>query len=188
MYGRIGRMTSKEQFEQRKQALAEHQRMISDMVHQFTIDERNHIDDIVRTIIADNTKLTGKDGFYWNGKVLSNVQMQRGMGTNHIQKSSIHPDLKERMLDAQAQYDRLALDRKKLQQGIAVLLRNAGTKEEIRNALPEIAVDVLDGGRLKSIPRTEPELYTLTSDLHRKQFKETEELMLYYLASRIITG
>ena len=186
--GRYGRLTSKEQFEQRKLDMKAHTDMINDMVNQFTIDEKNHIDQIVRDIISENTKLTGKDGFYWNGRVLSNVQTQKGLGTMHLQKAPIHPSLKDKMLEAQSFWDRLTADKKKLTQGLAVLLRNANGKQEVRDALPELAVKMLDGGRLLSLPRTQPELYTLTSPLHRKQFKETEELMYFYLASRIITG
>ena len=185
---RYSRLSSREQFEQRKAQMAEHQGMIKDIVIQLTRDEQMVINEQVRNIVNENTNLTGRDGFYWRNQVLTNVQRQPGLGTRHIQKAPIHPSLQGRMQEIWDQQEALDVNKRKLMQGFAVLLRNVYDKADIRNALPEPVVKILDGGRLMTYPRTKDECYTLTSQLHRKQFKETEELIFYYLASRIITG
>ncbi|MDT9702178.1 hypothetical protein, partial [Streptomyces sp. P17] len=61
---RFSRLSSREQFEQRKAQMAEHQGMIKDIVIQLTRDEQMVINEQVRNIVNENTNLTGRDGFY----------------------------------------------------------------------------------------------------------------------------
>lgn len=70
-------------------------------------------------------------------------------------------------------------DRRRIIDGMSVLLGDADYVQDIRDACPEYLVRFFPDGIAK-LPRQREEAFLLKSDIHKKQYVRTEELTAYY--------
>lgn len=176
-------LSSREQYDRAKQQTVEHISLIKDIVRQLVMDEQESINSAVRKIVDDHTLRSGSNAFLYKGHVYTNSSGP----TSSLKRAPLHPSLMPEWESTYADQESLNRDKAMLQQGIAVLLRNIHDNQGIRDALPEPLVKILDGGRLLNYPRTRPELFPLTSKLHKNQFEKTNELIFFYLSSRLLS-
>lgn len=145
--------------------------------------DANRLYNLRVNIIARHCILTGTDSFYTQGEIWSNIQ---GLPQKVLQKRPIHESLKEELHELIKQRNQLKADREKLKQGLAVIIRSLDTHEEVRDALPDLLLPFMDS-TTAVLPRTRPELYTLTQEIWKQQYKKTEELIYFYLGSRLLS-
>lgn len=92
---------------------------------------------------------------------------------------SLIPDLEQYHLEVQ-QNER---DRMKITQGLAMVLRDCKTAQDVRDALPNSMADLLD--QTKRLPRTRPEAYTLDDKpIQKAQYPALRDLMEVFMMTR----
>ena len=70
----------------------------------------------------------------------------------------------------------------KITQVMLTVVSSCKTEQDLRDALPEILVM----GALAEIPRTRPEGYTITSELHLQQFNKYRDKLYTYAAYKFL--
>ena len=156
---------------------------INNLIGELTKAEFTRLNDMITRIIDEHVKLTQTDGFYFSGKVFTNIS---GVSYATLSKVPIHPSLKARATEYIHQCKELDQNSAKIRQGIAVLIRDAHSDQDLRDALPDALTSLVDNGRLTNLPRTKEEGHTLTSKLHKQQFERTMDKVYYYLGSRLL--
>lgn len=174
-------MKTHEEYRIRQQADQFRTTSIKKVLDVLLRNDRARLDELVKGIIADHVALTQTDGFYFDGRVYTNVI---GVPFATLQKQPIDPSLKPRMLVYIKQMREMDADEAKIGQGLAVLLRKATNDQDVRDALPEPLVKVLP--HLSQYERQRPAAYGLTSKLHQVQYDKTMDQIYFYLGSRLL--
>ena len=145
--------------------------------------ERDRLNEVLGQILKLDQR-AGNQGqaFLYGGRIFSLVPLAEA------RKTPIKPI--SRGLYGEVDYylsEERALNRtaQRLRQGLSVVTTKCQTKEDFRNALPDILVREID--TLRNIPRTKPEGFMLDGNprLH-EQFKATVDLALSYAARRML--
>lgn len=183
-YDRFANMKTFQQVQSRRHDDEVRKTKIDGMLKRLMDSDVKRINRMVDEIIVEHRKLTGTDGFYHKGQIYGNV-MGVSQSSPAMQKQPIHESLRERMFEYDRQLAELVKDRDILRQGLGVLIRRANTPQEIRNALPDLLLPVMDSPE-HLLDRTEPEMHTLTSQIHRIQYERTLDKIYFYLGSRLL--
>lgn len=145
--------------------------------------QMNYLNNLRYNIIQKNTELTLKDGFFYRGQWYTNSTAK--VPQKVMQASSIHESLLPEIQELEKQLREFNADKVSFNQGIGLLLGKCFNPQDIRDALPEVLVPLMDSPE-HLLDRTRPELYTLTSDLHIKQFEKVKEKIYFYLATALL--
>jgi hypothetical protein len=79
--------------------------------------------------------------------------------------------------------NRLEQDMLRVKQGLAIVLRDCTTAQDVRDALPNSMAELLD--QTKRLPRTRPEAYTLQNKpIQQQQYTTMRNLMEVYVMTR----
>lgn len=142
------------------------------------------LNDMKSQIIQKHVKLTGSDGFYHRGQFFTTVTSV-GTTSSALQKDAAHPEVREELFEYEKQVKELQNDKVILSQGLSILIRNAVSPQEIRDALPDILLSVM-GSPENVLARTKPEMHTISSKLHQLQYEKTLDKIYFYLGSRLL--
>ena len=137
--------------------------------------------------VKENHSLGGSsDGFRYQGMIFTNLEGKLICKGNF---SSLNEQLITAVEMHIKHFHTINFDRIRVHQALALVLRDAKSQQDIRDTLPECAVDVLRMGlRMgKDCPRTRPEAYTLVDNPRSfKQYVELREKIEFYLASKML--
>lgn len=145
--------------------------------------QMDYLNNLRYSIITKHVEKTHTDGFYHRGVWYTNFSGQAP--ATSLQKQSIHESLLPEIFDYERLIKDFNADKVSIEQGISLLLREAKAPQDIRDALPEVLLPVM-GSPEHLLQRTRPELYTLTSELHKKQFEKVMEKIYFYLATALL--
>lgn len=128
-----------------------------------------------------NTFMTEKpDGYRYMGTVFINNSPVRGQKLT-APPIEIIPEMDACLADEKKVND----DRKRLQQGLAILLSFAENYQDVGDALPDFMKDTCAG--LQNFTRTREEGYSLLGDARgKRQYEKISQLMKFYHISRIL--
>lgn len=161
----------------------------------FTTNVRKLVETIFDGVLAD-IELQGarlsrenaerqsgaRDGFFYKTDVYSHLDVRARKGA---QFGSCHPSLYEQ---ADALHDRkknLHFEKTRTQQALALLLTDAKTMQEVRDALPEFLISYFP--EFKGVSRTRPEAWTLEGKPEKQaQYLKLRGLMEYYLVMKLL--
>lgn len=145
--------------------------------------EYNRLKDAEIKFVKENHSLGGSsDGFRYQGAIFTNLEPKLISKGNF---SSLNPKMIPAVELHMKDFHTINFDRMRVHQALALLLRDAKSQQDIRDTLPECAVDVLRMG--KDCPRTRPEAYTLVDNPRSfKQYVELREKIEFYLASKML--
>ena len=81
---------------------------------------------------------------------------------------------------AEVEFDRL-----RVKQALSLLLKDVRTAQDLRDALPNQLVEMID--QIKDMKRSRPEGFTLMTDSRKiKQYQKLREKIEFYTAARLI--
>lgn len=122
-------------------------------------------------------------GFLFGGRFWSFYPKKSQLS---LSKRVLHPDLQVEGTAYMAEVVATERDQTQLKQRLQQLLRDCETEMDMRDALPEAALQFLPDS-FQSYPRTRPEGWPLQSKpLLMEDFKRTTEIFLFYSANRML--
>lgn len=169
-------------YQERKNLDASRKRSVETVLKNLMNTDMLRIKAIRDDLIRRNNVLTNSDAFYHRGQIYT---LNTQVGYKPLTKHPIHPSLRDEMFEYEKQIQEFKNDKVILEQGLGVLVRNAMEAQDIRDALPDILLPCM-GSPEHLMDRTRPELYTLTSELHRHQYEKTLDKIYFYLGSRLL--
>lgn len=175
---------TKAEFLQRKEVDERRTRFISGIITELLSSDKARLKSMIEKIVEEHESLTQTDGFFFDGQVYTN---KVGIPFKSLQKVGVHPSLKARVLEYKKQCRDIDADDARLSQGLAVLVRNAVTPQDFRDAVPDILLSLVPTTfGIHRLPRNEPEGANLTTKLHKQQFEKTIDRVYFYLGSRLL--
>lgn len=137
----------------------------------------------IETIIQQNAELSNnREGFLFGGHFYSLLSIKE---QRTAKKLPLHPSLHELGEALAKSIDEFQRDKTKLRQSLSVVLRGCSNQQDVRDALPNAVRMILP--ELGSLQRTRPVAWTLQDKpMLLSQFEKTEQLLQYYLSSRIL--
>ena len=135
-------------------------------------------------LVSENRKVSSEhyDGFFYQGRFYTDLD--RMLASKGI-KSGLHPSLvpsMERHLQDQKTVD---FDRLRVKQALALVLRDVRTAQDLRDALPNQLVSMID--QIKSMERSRPEGFTLMADPRKyKQYQQLREKIEFYTSAQLL--
>jgi hypothetical protein len=137
----------------------------------------------IENVATRNSALGGSiDGCRHAGVVFTSLKgKKRSMGSY----SRIHPTLVEEANLILEDQKILASEKAKIQQAFAIVLRDARSLQDIRDALPNAVRDIAP--ELSHLERTRPEAYTLADNPRSyTQYMKLRDKIEYHVASRML--
>lgn len=137
----------------------------------------------IQELIDENSLLGGHyKGFYYSGDVFSPYAKKLLRGSRI---KEIDPTLEERAEYCRARRNRLAEDRKKLQQLLTIIFSKCKTKQDVRDVLPEVIANKVDA--FKGMPRQNNEGFILADNpMLMNQYCAAVDQALEYLVEKLI--
>jgi hypothetical protein len=102
-----------------------------------------------------------------------------------MKQDAIHDSLLSEMQEYDRQIREFNADKVAFDQGFSLLLSKCTSPQDVRDALPDVLLPVM-GSPEHLLDRTRPEMYTLTSPLHIKQFEKVKDKIYFYLATALL--
>lgn len=138
---------------------------------------------LIDDLIEDNAIETGNPhGFLYGGNFFSHLEPK---SYRLVTQEPLHASLRERGDQLVAALRQFKNDSQMLRQGLTVLLRDCETDQDFKDALPNAIAMVLP--EFSQLKRTREVAWTLKEKpLLFDQYRHTEELLTYYLSSRIL--
>lgn len=134
-------------------------------------------------LVKENYRLGGAtDGFIYAGTYYSDLpDSMKSKG----KRGSLHHSLEPQMVEYLKDETITNFDKVRIEQALALVLRDARSWQDVRDALPNGLAEMLM--ETKSLPRTRPEAYTLIgNERAERQYAKIEPLIQIYLASRLM--
>lgn len=149
----------------------------------FSADNK-HLLKMKEEVVAENAQLTGNGtGFLYQGEfitILDNPKSQR-----LAKKYPCHPEVQEAAGRYVRQRDKMRIHRRKVEQGLMIVLRDCKSLQDMRDALPDLLRNSHE--KLKDLPRTRDEAYTIAEQpLKQVAYEDTVRLVYRHLASRML--
>ncbi|RRY03842.1 hypothetical protein [Brucella anthropi] len=134
-------------------------------------------------MVSKNAALGGSpDGFRHLGMIYSHLSGRaRTMG----QYKSLHPSLVPEMGTISTERKVLDADRAKTTQALSLVLKDAKSFQDMRDALPNCLKDIVP--ELRDYERTRPEAFTLADNPRSyNQYNKLKDKIDYYAAARLL--
>ena len=135
-------------------------------------------------IVVENRKLSGSqfDGFFYQGRYYTDLD--KSIASKGI-KSGLHLSLAPSMEAHVRDEKEVKNDTHRVKQALALLLKDARTAQDLRDALPDQLAEMID--QIKSMPRMRPEGFTLMTDPRKyEQYRKLREKIEFYTATRLL--
>lgn len=154
------------------------------LIHQvFSRDLQIQANKLADVITRNENLGNPGGGFLFGGRFWSHYPKKAQLS---LPKRVLHPELQNEFTSYMAEVVATERDQTQLQQRLKQLLRDCNNGTDVRDALPEAALQFLPDD-LRSTPRTRPEGWPLQSkSLLMADFKRTVELFLFYSANRML--
>ena len=136
-----------------------------------------------RTMIDKYTQSGGKpDGFRHMGIIYSLLQSgDKARGTYGCLPVSLIPEMDQILAEKAI----LATDKERIRQALTLVLRDAKTYQDMRDALPNAMREYLPIAKV--LERTRPEAYTLKDNPRAySQYMKLREKIEFYIATRLL--
>lgn len=145
--------------------------------------QMNYLNNLRYNIVQKHTELTLSDGFYYKGLFHTNTTAK--VPTSKMKQDAIHDSLLPEMQEYERQIKEFNADKVSFDQGFSLLLSKCTCPQDVRDTLPDILLPVM-GSPEHLLDRTRPEMYTLNSPLHIKQFEKVKDKIYFYLATALL--
>ena len=135
-------------------------------------------------LVTENRSLSSEhyDGFFYQGQFYTDLD--RSLAAKGI-KTSLHPSLVPSMERHIKDKKEVEFDRLRVKQALALLLKDVRTAQDLRDALPNQLVEMID--QIKGMERSRPEGFTLMTDPRKiKQYQKLREKIEFYTAARLL--
>lgn len=175
--------TSYEEYRERRRQEEMKLKFINDIISEVTVSETNRIDELRKKCVEEHVKLTNTDGFYMGGKIFTNVQ---NAPFSILQKTVCHQSVRKDAENYLKQLKELHEDQSRIRQGLTILLSKVSSRQDMRDALPDVLLQFVKNPEITSLPRTREAAYTVTSKLHLSQLEKTLDRVYFYMGSRLI--
>jgi hypothetical protein len=153
-------------------------------IMKFLFDrEEAHLARRETDIITHHAMLGGsRDGFRHMGRIYSPIT---GAGRPRGVYDRLHPSLVPEMGSITTARKILELDRSRIQQALFLVLKDARTNQDMRDALPNCLRDLIPA--CKGLERTREEAYTLRDNPRAySQYMMLRDKIEFYVAARLL--
>lgn len=135
-------------------------------------------------LIRQNAELGNPpEGFLFGGTFWSHYPKKQHMS---LTRRIIHPDLTKEATTFLAEHKGMEKDKVSLKQRLTQLLRDCRSNQDIRDALPEVALPYMPP-ELQSLPRVKDQGWPFKSrPILMEDFKRTADIFLFYTANRML--
>lgn len=159
--------------------------VIKDIITALTENEHKRLKKFSETIVNKHCEfLPGTQGFYYEGRVFTNVE---GVPFASLRKS---PPAREIVPDLREYSKQLALvnrEEEKLTQGLAMLLADARTEQEIRDSLPEPLIKAVLPNLVHRVKRIHDEAYLIAADARKmRQYEKFKDILFFHIGNRLL--
>lgn len=121
-------------------------------------------------------------GFLYAGKAYSNNAL-----FHKTSRRQLHPTLHEETHACVTGIQKMEIDSRRIHQGLMLVSRGCEDEQDLRDALPNIAKNLIPG--FEALGRTRNEAWTIADNPTLMQsYKTGHDLMMFYFANRIIYG
>lgn len=148
------------------------------LTHKLFENEAQRLWNIRYQLVRKNFDIGGSVmGFYFKGILISNSNLKPVDKIDPVQPDLI-PEVTKYLQDESI----IKSDRTRIYQGLTLLLRECGSPQDIRDALPDQLASYIEF--VKDLPRTREEAYTLRSNPNDyKQYLKIRDKIFVYLVS-----
>lgn len=158
--------------------------MINTLVDNLFRTEFRRLEKRELELVKENKLLSGgrQDGFFYRGILYSDLCKTIAYKGN---KANVHPLLVPAMEKHVEDRKQVEFDRLLVKQTLALLFNSVRSLQDLRDALPNQLVEMIDP--IKDLKRTRPEGYNLMAEPRKaKQYKKFREKIEFYTATRLL--
>lgn len=157
--------------------------LIKPLIRGLMEKEISRLHKIMTQLVVENHVLGGhKYGFYYFG-VLYSPYERRYTASQSLK--AIHQSLTHQAHALYTASLKRQSDEQKLRQTLSVLLSRCNTRQDVRDALPEILGKLVND--LRTLPRSRPEGFVLNKTPHlREQYNTALEIVNFYTFNKMV--
>lgn len=135
------------------------------------------------SFVSENRALvpTAHDGFHFEGVLFTDLELKlQSKGV----KGQVHPSLAQSVTDHLKDKKKVAFDRVRVRQALAMVLEECRTAQDIRDTLPNCLTEVFD--QTRHLSRINPEAFTIQNNPRKlRQYHKLKELIEFYMITRL---
>ena len=157
--------------------------LLDPLINAFLNPEKDRLKDVLRDLLRRDEALGGSGyGFIYGSKIW-HLRPMKDVKTRTTK--DLHDELLPEMEGYELRVKNLVRDEQRMRQAFAVVLARCGSSQDVRDALPEPLVMLVQD--LAVLPRTRPEGFLLHEfPLLEGQFKKAVDISLYYAARELL--